>query len=505
MAQQRRQQNYVMSVDQSTTGSAAFVFGRDGQVVASANREITQFHPEPGWVSHDPEEIYRSVLTVSRKAMAAAGIEPQQLAAIGIANQRETTVVWDRATGQPVAPAIVWQCRRTAPMCEELKRNGMEPAVRERTGLVIDPYFSATKIRWLLDHLPDGQRRADAGDLCAGTIDCWLLYRLTGGRVHATDVSNASRTMLFNIHTQEWDVDLLSLLGIPQAILPEVRPSNSIFGETDPSQFGAAVPIGCLAGDQGAALFGQACFQPGMTKNTYGTGSFLLMQTGGEPVPPPSGLITTVGWQRLGQQTQYALEGSVFITGAAIQWLRDGLGIIEKAADTEEIAQSVAGTGGVFFVPAFAGLGAPHWDMYARGTIVGITGGTTRAHIVRATLEAIAYQVRDVLEAMRPSTLLEIPMLRADGGGSANRFLMQFQADLLGLPVEVPEIAETTALGAAYLAGLAVGFWGSQEELSGQWRLDSRYEPRLSRDEADSLYAGWQRAMERARNWESPT
>ncbi|MCH8225491.1 MAG: glycerol kinase GlpK [Chloroflexi bacterium] len=504
MVQQENQQNYVLAVDQGTTGSAALILGRDGRVAAWAEREITQHHPEPGWVSHDPEEIFQSVLAVSREAMASAGIEPQQLAAIGITNQRETTVVWDRVTGQPVAPAIVWQCRRTAGLCEELKQRGMEPMVRERTGLVIDPYFSATKIRWLLDHTPDGQRRAEAGELCAGTIDSWLLYRLTGGRVHATDVSNASRTMLFNIHTHSWDDDLISPLGIPLSMLPEVRPSSSIFGETDPGLFGAAVPIACLIGDQSAALFGQACFQPGMVKNTYGTGSFLLMQTGEQPVPPPPGLLTTIAWQRHGQKTQYALEGSVFITGAAIQWLRDGLGIIEKASDTEEIARSVADTGGVYFVPAFAGLGAPHWDMYARGTIVGLTGGTTRAHIVRATLEAIAYQVRDVLEVMRPSTKLEIPLLRADGGGAANAFLMQFQADILGIPVDVPEIAETTALGAAYLAGLAVGFWGSQQELTGQWSLNAHYEPRMSREEANGLYDGWQRAMERARDWERP-
>tara|TARA_B100000315_G_scaffold103252_1_gene94651 strand:+ start:3350 stop:4867 length:1518 start_codon:yes stop_codon:yes gene_type:complete len=504
MVQQGNQQNYVMAVDQGTTGSAALIFGRDGRVVAWAEREITQYHPEPGWASHDPEEIFQSTLAVSREAMASAGIEPQQLAAVGITNQRETTVVWDRVTGQPVAPAVVWQCRRTARLCEELKQRGMEPIVRERTGLVIDAYFSATKVRWLLDHTQDGQRRAEAGELCAGTIDCWLLYRLTGGRVHATDVSNASRTMLFNIHTQDWDIDLLSPLGIPRCMLPDVRPSSSIFGETDPSLFGAAVPISCLIGDQSAALFGQACFHPGMVKNTYGSGSFLLMQTGEQPVPPPSGLLTTIGWRQGGQQTQYALEGSVFITGAAIQWLRDGLGIIEKASDTEKIAQSVSDTGGVYFVPAFAGLGAPHWDMYARGTIVGLTGSTARAHLVRATLEAIAYQVRDVLEVIRPSTQLEIPLLRADGGGSANRFLMQFQADLLGIPVEVPEIAETTALGAAYLAGLAVGFWNSQQELSGQWHLDAHYEPRISREEANKLYAGWQRATERARNWETP-
>ena len=496
------QRDHILAIDQSTTGSAAFIFNRDGSAVASASCEITQFHPEPGWVSHDPEELFRSVVAVSREAMASAGIEARQLAAIGITNQRETTVVWDRATGEPVAPAIVWQCRRTAPLCEELKERGLEPTVREKTGLVIDACFSGTKIRWLLDHTPNGQSRAEAGELCTGTVDSWLLYRLTGGKVHATDCSNASRTMLFNIHTQEWDAELLSALDIPLSMLPGVRPSSGVFGETDPGLFDAAVPIACLVGDQSAALFGQACFQTGMVKNTYGTGAFLLMQTGEQPVPPPPGLLSTIGWQRDGQQTQYALEGSVFITGAAVQWLRDGLGIIENAAETSDIAEGIPDTGGVYFVPAFAGLGAPHWDPYARGTIVGITGGTGRAHIVRATLEAIAYQVRDVLEVVRQSAPSEIPLLRADGGGSANRFLMQFQADMLGIPVEVPEIAETTALGAAHLAGLAVGFWDSEKDLASKWQANARYEPRMSRDEADKLYDGWQRAVERARDWE---
>ncbi len=500
----QRMQKYVMAIDQGTTGSAAFVFNHDGRPVGRADREITQYHPHPGWTSHDPEEIFQSVLAVSRNAMASAGIQPQQLAAIGILNQRETTIVWDRTTGQPVAPAVVWQCRRTAELCEELKQRRLEPTVRSRTGLVIDAYFSATKVRWLLDHTTDGQQRAEAGELCAGTIDSWLLYHLTGGKVHATDVSNASRTMAFNIHTQEWDTDLLSALGIPLCMWPLVQPSGSIFGETDPALFGAEVPIACLIGDQSSALFGQACFQPGTVKNTYGTGSFLLMQIGQQPVPPPSGLITTIGWQRQGQQTQYALEGGVFIAGAAVQWLRDGLGIIEKASDTEQIAQSVGDTGGVYFVPAFAGLGAPHWDMYARGTMVGITGGTTRAHIVRATLEAMAYQVRDVLEAMKSTTGLEIPLLPADGGASANPFLMQFQADLLAMPVEVPELVETTALGAAQLAGLTVGFWASQDEVAAQRRVGQRYAPRIPREEMDRLYAGWQRATERARNWETP-
>ena len=495
---------HVMAIDQSTTGSAAFIFRRDGRVVARAGHEITQRYPEPGWVSQDPEEIFQTTLSVSLEAMASAGIEPQHLAAIGITNQRETTVLWDRASGQAVAPAIVWQCRRTAGLCQELKERGIEPLVRERTGLVIDAYFSATKVRWLLDHTPEGQRRAEAGELCAGTIDSWLLYRLTGGRVHATDVSNASRTMLFNIHTQSWDTDLLSNIGIPLCLMPEVRASSGIFGEVDPGLFGAAVPIASLSGDQHSALFGQACFQPGTVKNTYGTGSFLFMQTGEQPARPNSGLLTTVAWQLQGHRIRYALEGSIFIAGAAIQWLRDGLGIIEKASDTEEIARSVADTGGVYFVPAFAGLGPPHWDMYARGAMAGITGGTNRAHIVRATLEAIAYQVRDVLEAMSAATGLDIPLLRADGGASVNPFLMQFQADLLGVPVEVPEMVETTALGAANLAGLAVGFWGSQEELAGQWRLGRRYDPRMSREEANLLYGGWQRAVERARDWEIP-
>ena len=497
-------QKFILAIDQGTSGTSAFIYGSEGQDVASAAWEITQHYPEPGWVDHDPEEIFRSVLGVGQEAIVAAGIDARQLAGIGITNQRETTVVWDRATGQPVAPAIVWQCRRTAPLCEELKGRGLAPLIRERPGLVIDPYFSATKIRWLLDHIPDGLRRAEAGELCAGTIDSWLLYRLTGGRVHATDVSNAARTMLYNIHTQDWDPDLLKALDIPLDLLPLVRPSSCIFGETDPQLFGAGIPIACLAGDQHAALFGQACFQPGMAKNTYGTGSFLLAQTGEQPVPPSPGLLTTVAWKQQHQKLRYATEGSIFVTGAAIQWLRDGLGIIDNASDTEGLSQSVANTAGVYFVPAFAGLAAPHWDMYARGTIVGLTGGATRAHIVRATLEAIAYQVRDVLETMKASVKLEIPLLKADGGGSANQFLMQFQADLLGVPVEVPEIAETTALGAAYLAGLAVGVWGSEKELVSQWRVGNHYEPTISQEEANNLYAGWQRAVDRARNWEIP-
>jgi glycerol kinase len=449
--------------------------------------------------------VFQTTLAVAREAISLAGIQPSQVAAIGIANQRETTVVWDRVTGRAAAHAVVWQCRRTASICEEMRSDGLEPLVRERTGLVIDPYFSGTKIRWLLDHIPDGQSRGEDGELCAGTMDSWLLYRFTGGKVHATDASNASRTMLFNIHTLTWDHDLTAYLRVPLMLLPKVRPSSDVFGETDPNLFDPAIPIACLAGDQHAALFGQACFRAGMVKNTYGTGSFLLMHTGEQPILSRSGLLTTIAWQQELGQVQYALEGSIFITGAAVQWLRDGLGIIQKASDTEALAQSVSDTGGVYFVPAFAGLGAPHWDMYARGTMVGLTSGATRAHIVRATLEAIAYQVRDVLEAMRSDTPLKVQVLRADGGGSGNSFLMQFQADILGMPVEVPEIAETTALGAAYLAGLAVGFWDGQEEVARRWRVARRFEPRMPSEKREALYDGWRRAVERARGWQKPS
>ena len=504
MSQSEDTQTYILAIDQGTTGTAAFVFDHEGRIVSFSDREITQYYPEPGWISHDAEEVFQTTLEVVRAALSSGSVEPRQVVAIGITNQRETTVLWERTTGRALAHAVVWQCRRTAPLCQEMRREGLEPLVRERTGLVIDPYFSGTKIRWLLDNTPDGQRRAEGGELCAGTIDSWLLYRLTGGSVHATDVSNASRTMLFNIHTLAWDQDLISYLRIPSNLLPEVRPTSGWFGETEPSLFGRAIPITCLAGDQHAALFGQACFQPGMVKNTYGTGSFLLMQTGEEPVTPRSGLLSTVAWQRKTAPVQYALEGSVFVSGAAVQWLRDGLGIIQEAADSEALARSVADTGGVYFVPAFSGLGAPYWDMYARGTMVGLTGGTTRAHIARATLEAIAYQVRAVLEAMQSETGLRVPALRADGGGSVNGFLMQFQADILGVPVETPEIAESTALGAAYLAGLAVGFWDSQEDVEHRWRLSRRYQPKMAEGERETLYAGWQRAVERSRGWAEP-
>jgi glycerol kinase len=424
---------------------------------------------------------------------------------MGITNQRETTVVWERATGRPIAPAVVWQCRRTAAICEELRRNGLEPLVRERTGLVIDAYFSGPKIRWLLDHAPDGQRRAEAGELCAGTIDSWLLYRLTGGTVHATDVSNASRTMLFDINTLSWDDDLLGSLQLPRHVLADVRATSGSFGETAPDVFGHPIPITAVAGDQHAALFGQACFGMGMAKNTYGTGSFLLMNTGGQSISSDHGLLTTLAWQADQADVNYALEGSIFITGAAVQWLRDGLGIIREASETEALAQSVPDTGGAYFVPAFAGLGAPHWDMYARGALVGLTQGTTSAHIARATLEAIAYQVRDVLEAMQADTGLTVDVLRADGGGTANDFLMQFQADILGVPVEYPEVAETTALGVAYLAGLSSGFWKGQDEVARLWRRARYFEPRMASTERDVLYDGWRRAVKRAKGWVKPS
>jgi glycerol kinase len=499
MAQHQDAQTFIIAVDQGTTGSAAFIFDHDGRVVSSADREITQHYPEPGWVSHDPEEIFQSTLAVSREAMSLAGIQSSQIAAMGITNQRETTVVWDRTTDQPVDQAIVWQCRRTAPLCQQMRQDGLGSLVSERTGLVIDPYFSGTKIRWILDHVAEGQNRSEAGELCAGTVDSWLLHRLTGGRVHATDITNASRTMLFNIHTGAWDNGLLEYLRIPKAMLPQVQPSSSYFGETEPSIFGSRIPITCMAGDQHAALFGQACFRSGMVKNTYGTGSFLLMQTEQRAVASASGLLSTIAWQQGTDQAQYALEGSIFNTGSAVQWLRDGLGIIRDAAETEALAESVPDTGGVFFVPAFTGLGAPYWDAEARGTITGLTRGTNRAHIVRATLESIAYQVRDVVACMEADTGLRTPVLRADGGGSENSFLMQFQADQLGVPVEVPEVAETTALGAAYLAGLAVGFWDDQETVSRQWRLSRRYEPRMESQVRDDLYSGWKRAVESSR------
>jgi glycerol kinase len=492
---------YILVIDQGTTGSAALLFDEEGQIVSSADSEISQIYPQPGWVEHDPKEILRTSLVVAQEALQKAGVSASQVKGMGITNQRETTVVWDRRTGEPVNNAIVWQCRRTAPLCEELKAKGLAKTIREKTGLPIDAYFSATKLRWILDHIPEGQRRAQQGDLLFGTIDSWLVWNLTGGAVHITDYSNASRTMLFNIHTLEWDRELLAVLDIPEAVLPKVLPSSQVYGETAAGLLGdARVPLGGIAGDQQAALFGQACYDACMAKNTYGTGSFILLNTGDKPIPSEKGLVTTIAWG-LADKVAYAMEGSIFITGAAVQWLRDGLGLIKSAAESEPLARSVPDNGGVYFVPAFVGLGAPYWDMYARGTIIGLTRGTTGGHLARATLEAIAYQTRDVVEVMSAEACLQVALLRVDGGGTANALLMQFQADILGVTIQPALVAETTSLGAAYLAGLAVGLWKDTTELARMWRAAETYEPKMSVDQRETLYAGWKRAVERARGW----
>jgi glycerol kinase len=494
--------SFILALDQGTTGSAALVFDAEAAVRGSADREIAQSYPASGHVEHDPDEIFATTVEVGRDALAAAGIGAKDVAAIGITNQRETTVVWERATGRPIHPAVVWQSRASAQVCEALRARGLEALVRERTGLVIDAYFSATKVRWIIDQVPGAQKRAAAGELLCGTIDTWLVWKLTGGRVHVTDVSNASRTMVFDIHRQRWDDELLAALDLPRAMFAKPVPSTGVIGASDPAHFGAALPIAGIAGDQQAALFGQTCFAPGEAKNTYGTGCFLLANTGATAAPARGGLLTTVAWD-IGDGARYALEGSAFITGAAVQWLRDGLGMISRADETEALAKSLAGNDGVYFVPAFTGLGAPHWDMYARGLLIGIERGTTRAHIARATLESIAYQTRDLVEAMRDAGQ-RIEVLRADGGGTANGFLMQFQADVLGIPVEVAAIRETTALGAAFLAGLAVGIWKSPDELRKKRAVAARHEPAMSADQRERLYDGWRRAVERSRGWASP-
>ena len=493
---------YVLALDQGTTSSRAILFDRQGQPVASAAHPIRQIYPQSGWVEHDPQEIWQSQLASAREVLEAAGARASQLAAIGITNQRETTILWDRQTGEPLANAIVWQCRRTAPLCQELKARGLEPSFRQKTGLVIDPYFSGTKVAWMLDNIPGARASAERGQLLFGTVDSWLLYKLTGGRVHATDYTNASRTLMFNISRLAWDEDILGELAVPPSLLPAVLPSCGVFGETEPSLLGAALPIAGIAGDQQAALFGQACFQVGMGKNTYGTGCFVLMNVGHDSLPLGSSLVTTIAWG-LGQGVEYALEGSIFIAGAAVQWLRDGLGLIATAAESEAVAASVPSSEGVYLVPAFVGLGAPHWDPRARGAIVGITRGTTRAHLVRATLEAIAFQTRDVIETMESECALTLPELRVDGGAAANDLLMQIQADILGREVVRPAVTETTALGAAYLAGLAVGFWQGQDELAGKWRVDKRFQPRMAASQREELYQGWKRAVERAKAWAS--
>jgi glycerol kinase len=492
---------YVLALDQGTSGSTALVVDADGRVRARGYAELPQHYPRPGWVEHDPEEIWTTTVAAAQSALAFAGATGRDVVAIGITNQRETTIVWDRASGRSIHPAIVWQCRRTAALCDELKAAGLEPAVRQRTGLVLDAYFSGTKIRWLLDAVPDARRRADDGALAFGTVDAWLVWKLTGGRVHATDVTNASRTLCLNLDTVDWDDDMLKALGVPRALLPRLVPSSGVVGETiDLGWLPAGVPIAGIAGDQHAALFGQACYARGSAKNTYGTGCFALLNTGTTPVRSRAGLLTTLAW-KIGGTTTYALEGSVFIAGAAIQWLRDGLGLIARAAESEGLATSVADTGGVYFVPAFVGLGAPYWDMYARGTIVGLTRGTTRAHLVRAALEAIAYQSRDVLEAMASDAGVAVDALRVDGGASANDFLCQFQADVMGAPVLRPAVIETTALGAAYLAGLGVGLWPSLDAVAGRWTVERTFTPAMDAGRRAALYDGWRRAVERARGW----
>jgi glycerol kinase len=491
----------ILALDQGTTSSRAILFDHDGLPRAVAQREFRQIFPQPGWVEHDPAEIWSSQMAVAAEVLAQAGLSPQDLAAVGITNQRETTLVWERATGKPIANAIVWQDRRTAPFCDGLRARGAEALVRDRTGLVIDAYFSGSKVAWLLDNVPGARGRAEAGELAFGTVDSWLLWNLTSGSVHATDASNASRTMLFNIHTGDWDDELLRLLTVPRSLLPQVRPSSGVFGTVSSKVGPTGVPIAGIAGDQQAALFGQACHRPGMAKNTYGTGCFMLQNTGTKPVASANRLLTTVAW-RAGGTTEYALEGSIFIAGAVVQWLRDGLGLIRSSADVEALAATVPDNGGVFFVPAFAGLGAPQWDSYARGTLIGLTRATTAGHIARAALEGIAYQVADVLDAMRRDSGIALSELRVDGGASVNAALMQFQADVLGVPVVRAATAETTALGAAYLAGLAVGFWKDPAEIAARWQAGARFEPRMPPAQAKALRERWRLAVERAMGWE---
>jgi glycerol kinase len=492
---------YVLALDQGTTSSRAILFGRDGRSVAAAQKEFPQIFPRPGHVEHDPEAIWSSQLEVAREALARAGVTPEAVAAIGITNQRETTVLWERSTGKAVANAIVWQSRVSAPICDALKAEGKEELFRRKTGLVLDAYFSGTKIKHLLDTVPGLRARAEAGEILFGTVDSFLVWRLTGGRRHVTDPSNASRTLLFDIHRLDWDDDLLRVLGVPRQMLPEVRSSSEVYGETDPALLGAAVPIAGIAGDQQAAVFGQACFEAGSAKNTYGTGCFMLLNTGPKPVPSQNGLLTTVGWRR-GEETTYCLEGAVFIAGAAVQWLRDGLRAIKTSAEVESLAAGVPDAGGVYLVPAFVGLGAPHWDAYARGAIVGLTRDSTIAHIARAAVDSMAYQTRDVLDAMQKDAGLELGQLKVDGGAAVNDALLQFQADILGVPVRRPVVAETTALGAAYLAGLAVGYWTDTADVTRNWALDREFRPAMASAEREARYRRWRKAVARTLDWE---
>ncbi|MEN2465613.1 glycerol kinase GlpK [Ornithinibacillus sp. FSL M8-0202] len=492
---------YILAIDQGTTSSRAIIFNKQGEIVHIAQKEFNQYFPKQGWVEHDANEIWASVLSVIATSLVESNIKPEQIAGIGITNQRETTVVWDKNTGIPVYHAIVWQSRQTEAICQELKDNGYENLIREKTGLLVDPYFSGTKVKWILDHVEGTRERAEKGELLFGTIDTWLIWKFTGGKVHVTDYSNASRTMMFNIHELKWDEELLNMLTIPQSMLPEVRSSSEVYGTTDNYHlFGQNVPIAGVAGDQQAALFGQACFQEGMVKNTYGTGCFMLMNTGDRAVQSKHGLLTTIAWGIDGK-VEYALEGSIFVAGSAIQWLRDGMRMFQNAADSETYAKRVSSTEGVYVVPAFVGLGTPYWDSDARGAVFGLTRGTTKEHFIRATLESLAYQTKDVLTSMLKDSGISLQSLRVDGGSVKNDFLMQFQSDILNVPVERPFIKETTALGAAYLAGLAVGFWESKEEIASQWNYDVVFEPQMEESKRENLYKGWKKAVQATMNY----
>ena len=494
--------DYVMALDQGTTSSRAILFNHDGEIVGTAQQEFKQHYPQAGWVEHDPDEIWETQLQVAQEVMRNQNVQAGDIAAIGITNQRETAIIWDKKTGEPIHRAIVWQDRRTAGMADTLKQEGFDKTIHEKTGLITDAYFSGTKVAWMLDNVEGAREKAERGELLFGTIDTWLVWKLTNGALHITDMSNACRTMLFDIHKRWWSTTVTDKLDIPMSMLPQVVPSSMDYGETAEEHLGGAIPIAGIAGDQQAASFGQTAFKKGMAKNTYGTGSFLLLNTGKEAIASKNNLLTTIAW-KLGDEgaVQYAMEGSIFVTGAAVQWLRDEMELVEDAADTEAIATSIDSTEGVYLVPAFVGLAAPYWDQYARGTIVGLTRGTGRAHVVRATLESMAYQTRDVVEAMLADGDLDLRTLRVDGGASQNDFLMQFQADILGVPVERPKVTETTALGAAYLAGLAVGFWEDQEQLAEKWELEKRFEPKMSDDQREALYADWKRAVERSQGW----
>lgn len=494
---------YIMALDSGTTSSRCILFNERGKACSSAQRELRQYFPRPGWVEHDGKEIWAAQLAVAVEAMQKNNIAAEQIAAIGITNQRETTLVWDKNTGDPICPAIVWQCRRTAEYCDELKARGLVDFFRKKTGLVLDAYFSGTKLKWILDHMEGARTRAEKGELLFGTVETWLIWKLTRGRVHVTDYSNASRTLLFNINTLQWDEEILKELDIPSCMLPQVKPSSCIYGTTDPAFLGAAIPIAGAAGDQQSALFGQTCFEPGEAKNTYGTGGFLLMNTGSQPVFSQNGLVTTIAWG-LEDKVTYALEGSIFVAGAAVQWLRDSLRLIDAAEDTEYMAQKVPDTHGCYVVPAFTGLGAPHWDPYARGVIVGITRGVNKYHIVRATLESIAYQVNDVLRAMEADAGIGLSALKVDGGASANDFLLQTQADICDSPVRRPVCVETTAMGAAYLAGLATGYWSGREEIRANWQMDREFQPSICREEREKRIAGWNRAVACSYGWAKP-